>query len=149
MGGETLQNMRHPPRDWFLAKRWAYQLGYWLVRALFNVFPLPQLSGFRESFAFAGELVDRGYSVLVFPEGHHTTDGRIRPFRSGIGLLANNLGIPIVPLRIKGLFELKQAGKRFARPYTVSVKIGPPVRFPQGSDPGWIAGELQKKLDDL
>jgi len=117
--------------------------------SLLNLFPLPREAGFRESFAFAGELVDRGYSVLVFPEGHHTTDGRIRPFRSGIGLLANNLGIPIVPLRIKGLFELKQAGKRFARPYTVSVKIGPPVRFPQGSDPAWIAGELQKNLEEL
>jgi len=113
------------------------------------LFPLHREAGFRESFALAGELVDRGYSVLVFPEGQHTTNGKMGRFRSGIGLLANNLGIPIVPLRINGLFELKQAGKKFARPYTVSVKIEAPVRFPQGSDPGWIAGELQKKLDDL
>jgi long-chain acyl-CoA synthetase len=67
MAGETLQNMRHPPRDWFFARRWAYQLGYWLATLLFNVFPLPRLSSFRESFRFAGESVDRGYSVLVFP----------------------------------------------------------------------------------
>jgi long-chain acyl-CoA synthetase len=117
--------------------------------SLLNLFPLPRDAGFRESFAFAGELVDRGYSVLVFPEGHHTTDGKMLPFRSGIGLLANNLGIPIVPMRIYGLFELKQAGKKFARPYTVSVKIGAPVRFPQGSDPTRIAGELQKNLEGL
>src|SRR5439155_22301629 len=69
MGGESLQNMRRPPREWFFVRRWAYQLGYWLATLLFNVFPLPQLSGFRESFRFAGESVDRGYSVLVFPEG--------------------------------------------------------------------------------
>src|SRR6267142_6755775 len=50
MGGEALQHMRHPPRDWFIDKRWAYQVGYWLVTTLFNVFPLPQFSGFRESF---------------------------------------------------------------------------------------------------
>src|SRR5713101_7230360 len=43
MGGESLQHMRKPPRDRFFAKRWAYQIGYWLVVALFNVFPLPQL----------------------------------------------------------------------------------------------------------
>jgi long-chain acyl-CoA synthetase len=117
--------------------------------SLLNLFPLPREAGFRESFAFAGESVDHGDSVLVFPEGRHTTDGKLLPFRSGIGLLANNLGIPIVPMRIHGLFELKKAGKKFAGPYTVSVKIGVPVRFPQGSDPTRIAAELQKKLEDL
>ncbi len=148
-GGEALEALRTPPSSRnFLLKLWD-RVNWVSGVSLLNLFPLPREAGFRESFAFAGELVDRGDSVLVFPEGHHTTDGRIRPFRSGIGLLANNLGIPIVPLRIKGLFELKHAGKRFARPYTVSVKIGPPVRFPQGSDPAWIAGELQKNLEEL
>ncbi len=69
MGGETLQQMRRPPREWWAPKRAIYQLNYWLVTALFNVFPLPQFSGFRESFRFAGESADRGYSLLVFPEG--------------------------------------------------------------------------------
>src|SRR5207249_10683302 len=58
MGGETLLRMRRPPREWFFAKRWVYQLGYFLVTALFNVFPLPKFSGFRESFRFACESVD-------------------------------------------------------------------------------------------
>jgi long-chain acyl-CoA synthetase len=148
-GGEALEALRTPPPSRnFLLKLWDRVT--WLSGvSLLNLFPLPREAGFRESFAFAGELVDRGYSVLVFPEGRHTKNGNMRPFRSGIGLLANNFGIPIVPVRIHGLFELKQAGKKFARPHTVRVKIGAPVRFPQGSDPAWIAGELQKKLGDL
>ena len=87
--------------------------------------------------------------MLVFPEGHHTTDGRMRPFRSGIGLLANNLRIPIVPMRIDGLFEVKQTGKRFATPHTIRVKIGRPVSFEQGIDPAEIARELQSKVERL
>jgi long-chain acyl-CoA synthetase len=148
-GGEALEALRAPlPSRNFLLKLW--DRATWLSGvSLLNLFPLPREAGFRESFAFAGELVDRGYSVLVFPEGRHTTDGKMLPFRSGIGLLANNLGIPIVPMRILGLFELKQAGKKFARPYSVSVKIAAPIRFPQGSDPAWIAAELQKKLENL
>ena len=148
-GGEALEALRTPPPSInFLLKLW--DRATWLSGvSLLNLFPLPREAGFRESFAFAGELVDRGYSVLVFPEGRHTTDGNMGPFRSGIGLLANNLAIPIVPMRIHGLFKLKHAGKKFARPHTVMVKIGAPVRFPQGSDPTWIAGELQKKLGDL
>jgi long-chain acyl-CoA synthetase len=93
--------------------------------------------------------VDRGYSVLVFPEGRHTTTGKMLPFRSGIGLLANNLRIPIVPMRIDGLFELKQAGKKLARPHAITVKIGQPIRFEPGSDPQRIAQELQKKVEEL
>jgi long-chain acyl-CoA synthetase len=91
MGGETLQNMRQPSHAWFIGKRWAYQLGYWFVTALFNVFPLPQRSGFRESFRFAGESVDRGHSILVFPEGEVTRDGSVGPFQGGIGVLVDNL----------------------------------------------------------
>jgi long-chain acyl-CoA synthetase len=148
-GGEALEILRTPPpeRD-FLAK--AYDRVKWVLGvSLLNLFPLPREAGFRESFAYAGESVDRGYSVLVFPEGHHTTDGKLQPFRAGIGLLAHNLRVPVVPMRIDGLFELKQAGKKFARPWQVQVRIGSPIQFAPGSDPQWIAQELQKKVEQL
>ena len=114
-----------------------------------NLFPLPREAGFRQSFAYVGESVDRGYSVLVFPEGRHTEDGNMRPFRAGIGLLAQSLGIPVVPMRIDGLFELKKAGKKFARPHSITVRIGLPMKFEAGSDPNQIARELQKKVEGL
>ncbi len=148
-GGEALEALRTPPnaRNFFLRiyDRVRWSLGVQLL----NLFPLPREAGFRESFAFAGETVDRGYSVLVFPEGRHTEDGKIRPFRAGIGLLANNLRIPVVPMRIDGLYELKKAKKRFAWPHKVSVKIAAPVKFEPGSDPKWIARELQKRVEEL
>jgi len=148
-GGEALETLRTPPngRNFFLQiyDRVRWSLGVQLL----NLFPLPREAGFRESFAFAGETVDRGYSVLVFPEGRHTEDGKIRPFRAGIGLLANNLRVPVVPMRIDGLYELKKAKKRFAWPHTVSVKIGAPVQFEPESDPKWIAQELQKRVEEL
>ena len=71
------------------------------------------------------------------------------PFRAGTGLLSNNLKIPIVPMRIDGLFELKRARKRVARPGQVRVHIGKPVRFPDGSDPAWIAAQLQEIVKQL
>ena len=92
MLGERLWGMWRPPASMNVLARWWQQAGYYLVVALFNVFPLPQQSGVRESFAFAGESVDRGYSVVVFPEGRRTPDGKPSPFRSGVGLLAQRLG---------------------------------------------------------
>ncbi len=148
-GGEALEALRTAPPGRSLPGRAYDRVKWFLGVSLLNLFPLPRQAGFRESFAYAGESVDCGYSILVFPEGHHTTDGKMRPFRAGVGLLANNLAIPVVPMRIDGLFELKRAGRKFARPWQIQVKIGPPVRFPRDSDPEWIAGELQKKVEQL
>jgi len=148
-GGEALEALRTPPSRRNVLARIFDRMEWAFGAALLNVFPLPREAGFRESFAYAGESVDRGYSILVFPEGHHTVDGKLRPFRAGVGLLANNLGIPVVPMRIDGLFELKKAKRRFAWPGQVRVKIGAPVQFSPESDPEWIARELQKKVQDL
>ncbi len=149
MFGELLRSMRHPPDDeMFLLRAWD-KLSYALVVALFNVFPLPQQTGFRESFAFSGESADRGYSILVFPEGQRTLDGEIAPFRAGVGLLARGLDVPVVPVRIDGLFELKQAGKFMTRPGAIRVTIGRPVGFRPETEPGQIASELENNVKSL
>jgi long-chain acyl-CoA synthetase len=148
-GGEALEALRRSPASRNALLSIFDRVEWFLGVSLLNVFPLPREAGFRDSFAFAGESVDRGYSILIFPEGHHTTDGNLRPFRSGIGLLVNNLGIPVVPMRIDGLFEVKKAGKRMARPFQITVKIGTPIRFQPGLDPGKIATELQAKVERL
>jgi long-chain acyl-CoA synthetase len=117
--------------------------------SLLNLFPLPREAGFRKSFAYAGQAVDKGYSVLVFPEGRHTTDGKMNPFRAGIGLLAQNLGIAVLPMRIDGLFEVKNSGRKFAAPGEIRVKIGKPVQFPADMEADKIAAALQKVVEEL
>ena len=52
-------------------------------------------------------------------------------------------------MRIVGLFEVKQAGRKFARPGEIRVRIGPPMNFAPGSDPGQIAQELQRAVEAL
>ena len=73
MAGEMLDDYRHWRNpDWPPGHKGFYLLGppaYWLVTALFNVFPLPRQRDFQSSFAHAGKAMDRGYNVLVFPEG--------------------------------------------------------------------------------
>jgi long-chain acyl-CoA synthetase len=147
--GEALEALRTPARDrnWFAG---IYDRVKWVLGVgLLNLFPLPREAGFRQSFAYAGEAVDLGYSVLVFPEGKYTTDGTISRFRAGIGLLAINLNIPVLPMRIKGLWEVKSAGKRFAAPGKIQVHIGRPLSFAPGTDAESLALELQKRVDAL
>lgn len=123
--------------DWRLARRQGSTLlnalapaQYWLVTALFNIFPLPQLSGFRQSFQHAGDAVNQGYSVLVFPEGRRSDDGRLQPFKSGAGLLWKNLGIPALPLHLEGLGEIKRTGVSWFRSGSLSVRVGQPLSAP-------------------
>ena len=151
MGGESLQRMRRPPREWFFARRWAYQLGYTLVVALFNVFPLPQFSGFRESFRYAGESVDRGYSVLVFPEGevNNTETGEMAAFQSGIGVLAQNLRVPIIPMRLDGVWKMKRQHRRLAHRGEITVRIGAPITFPPDTPADAIARSLESAVRSL
>lgn len=148
-GGEALEILRTPDKETVWGRKIFGQMEWFLGVSLLNLFPLPREAGFRRSFAYAGEAVDRGYSVLVFPEGRHTTDGKMNPFRNGVGLLSKNLGIPVVPMRIDGLYAVKNAGKRFALPGQIQVRIGSPLLFPRDSKPEEIAELLQKAVMEL
>lgn len=149
MEGEVLRGWRHPPAGIGAVTRIRLLAQYVLVVLLFNVFPLPQKSGFRRSFEFAGETMDRGYSVLVFPEGARTRDGEMQPFMEGIGLLAKDLDVAIVPARIDGLYEVKKQGSRFAARGQIKVKLGDPVSFSRDDEPSRITKLLEQRVASL
>ncbi len=149
MDGELLREWLHPPEGtgWFTRLR--YRTQYLLVAFFFNVFAMPQHTGFRRSFAFAGEMMDRGYSVLVFPEGRRSPDGTLQPFRTGIGLLVQQLSAPVVPFRLDGIYELAQQGKHFAAPGAVTIKIGEPVNYEELENSEQITADLERRVKEL
>jgi long-chain acyl-CoA synthetase len=149
MDGERLESMRNPPAgtNWFIGLR--DRIAYFLVLLIFNVFPLPRRAGFRKSFAFAGNLIDRGWNVLVFPEGERSRTMGMNPFRAGIGLLATRLGVPVIPMRLDGIAERRAAGKHRARPGQIKVSIGEPARFGEEVPAEEIARNLQQRVADL
>jgi long-chain acyl-CoA synthetase len=148
-GGEALEALRTPTPGGGFFRR-VYDRAQWILGVLLlNLFPLPREAGFRQSFAYAGQAVDLGYSLLVFPEGRHTADGKMNPFRAGIGLLVKNLDIPVLPMRIAGLYEVKQAGRQLARPWEISVRVGRPIKFAASAAPEEIASELKRAVEAL
>lgn len=151
MEGERLRDWLHPPSGTPLLMRLRLLAQYFLVRTFFHVFPLPRKSGFRRSFAYAGECIDRGESVLVFPEGVRAPRGQMvmSSFKVGIGVLAKELNVPVVPVKLKGLYELKKRRQYFASPGTVSVMFGEPIEFDRDMEAKEIAEELQRRLEVL
>ena len=151
MEGERLRDWLKPASGTALLTRLRLLAQYVLVTTFFQVFPLPRKSGFRRSFAFAAECVERGSSVLVFPEGKRAPRGQLHmsKFRTGIGLLATELEVPVVPVKLEGLYELKQRQQYFAPKGSITVRFGEPVRLNQPLDAAAITEELQRKLESL
>jgi long-chain acyl-CoA synthetase len=151
MEGERLRDWLHPSSKTSLLMRLRFVAQYFLVRTFFQVFPLPRKSGFRRSFAYAGECIDRGESVLVFPEGVRAPKGQMHmsSFKAGIGVLAKELKVPIVPVKLKGLYELKKRRQYFADPDIVSVVFGKPVQFDSNVEATTIAEELKRRVEEL
>lgn len=97
----------------------------WAVTALFNVFPLPAGQGLRNSFAHAGEALDRGYNLLIFPEGQRTPDGALQRFQPGISLLAQQSNTVVVPIALVGLWQA--ARQRSWRSAGLRIVVGKPL----------------------
>ena len=70
----------------------------------------------------------KGHSILVFPEGTRTRDGRVGPFRSGMFRIAHALELPIVPVAVTGMFEVMRKGEPYIHPgRRVTVYLDRPV----------------------
>jgi long-chain acyl-CoA synthetase len=125
---------------------------YVLVTWLFNVFPLPRLKSFQPSFEHAGRVMDRGYHVLVFPEGALSKDGYLARFRPGIGLLVRQCGAPVLPVALRGVGKLKREQGRWFRSGEIEIRIGSPIRFsPLDSETAITArlqGQVARLLDE-
>ncbi len=124
-------------------------LTYLVVTGVFNVFPLPRNAGFRRSFQHAGEALDHGYNVLVFPEGHRSDDGRLQRFRPGIGLLAAESKVMVLPVGLAGLGAMKQGRQRWFRSGKLRVIVGAPMAFPATMSADEIAERLHAEIARL
>lgn len=99
----------------------------------YNIYPFPQTRGFRKSLRHTGYLIDKGNNILIFPEGERSRTGKPLPFRQGIGLITKEVQRPIVPIKIKGAFELWPRSRIFPKKGTIKIIIGKPISFTKES----------------
>ena len=104
-----------------------------LAALLFNAFPFSRTDSIRPSLEHCGRLLDRGWSVLIYPEGTRSASGRMGPFKSGTGLMAVELGVPVVPLYIQRTYEVLSRDQLFPRRGRVRVRFGRALRFTRGA----------------
>jgi 1-acyl-sn-glycerol-3-phosphate acyltransferase len=97
-----------------------------------------------------------GRVLLLFPEGERSIDGTVKRFKKGAPILASHLQVPIVPVALKGIFELwprtRPIDWRFVGPWRshrVRVAFGAPVDVPPGEAYGDAAARLRGVVDTM
>jgi long-chain acyl-CoA synthetase len=122
---------------------------YYLAALFFNAFPLPQReTGTRQTLRHIGELVDRGTSILIFPEGRRTADGSISPFLPGVAMIGARLGVPVVPVRLEGVDRILHQTWKFPARGVAKVSFGAPISL-KGNDYAALAAQVEAAVRSL
>ena len=122
---------------------------YYLSAMFFNAFPLPQReAGTRQALRYMGDVLNDGYSIIIFPEGERREAGQIAPFRGGIGMIGARLGVPVVPVRIEGLDKVLHPKMRWPKRGPVRVAFGAPLTL-TGEDYQNLAKQVENAVRSL
>ncbi|HUP19782.1 MAG TPA: AMP-binding protein [Gemmatimonadota bacterium] len=99
----------------------------WFFSTFLNVVPIEREEASLAGLRMVRRILEGGESVLIFPEGTRSRSGEVQPFKPGLGLIAWEIGVPVVPARISGTFEALPAGRSVPRRQRLTVTFGEPV----------------------
>ena len=116
-----------------------------------NAFPLARTGAVRRSLDMLGARLDRGYSVLIYPEGMLTVGGPLQEFKTGTGLVAVHGAVPVVPVKLKvhnpGRIDRETGGTAWRG--DVEVVFGKPLHFGIDVDPNQATAEIRAAVEAL
>jgi 1-acyl-sn-glycerol-3-phosphate acyltransferase len=116
---------------------------------LLNAVPIERQRVSRESARRVSELLDDGWSMLIFPEGGRSPDGWGQPHKAGAAWMAQRTGRPIVPVHVEGTRKILSKGSNRIRPGRTKVTFGRPLRPGPDADPRSLAVELEAAIAAL
>jgi long-chain acyl-CoA synthetase len=121
-----------------------------IVRLCYAGFPFARSEPYMPSLEYVGQMIDRGYHVLIAPEGRLSTHGELQEFKTGIGLLAASLAVPVVPMKTIGLSGTVPLHAKWPkRRSRVTVRIGRPMQFGATADYEDVTRKLRRAVEEL
>lgn len=99
------------------------------ARLVANTFPFRRHEDAQQSLQACARILERGDSLLFFPEGTRSTTGQLQRFRKGIGALVQGKSYPIIPAYLQGTHEALAKGRLRPQAAIVRLRIGSPERF--------------------
>jgi long-chain acyl-CoA synthetase len=130
-------------------------LTQWFAR-LANLVPVDPDSNLVPAMQAGAFGLAHGKILVLFPEGERSIDGPVKKFKKGAPILAQHMRVPIVPVAIKGVFELWPRGRSFNwrllrlwSSHRVKIVIGEPMMFAENADYNQTATELRDRVEKL
>jgi 1-acyl-sn-glycerol-3-phosphate acyltransferase len=144
---------RSLPRGFrFIAKQELFRIpifGWYL--ALGGHIPVDRTNRARAvaSLRQAGATVRAGTSLVVFPEGTRSRDGRIHPFMKGPFVVAKEAGVPVIPVAISGSGAITPSKVVAVHPGTIRIAAGDPIDPRRLPDKDALLAEVRRRIIDL
>ncbi len=113
----------------FLAKEELFQvplLGWWL--SWIGSYPVARGKGDARILKTALRLLKEGKTLLIFPEGTRSEDGRVQTLESGLAWLALKSEVPVIPVYSADTYRLMPREARFPRPGRIRFHVGKPIQ---------------------
>lgn len=114
-------------------KDFTKKIVFYVLTLFLNIYPWSQKRDFRRSIRYTGKLMDKGWNILIFPEGERTTTGEMLKFKQGIGILAVEMKVPIIPLKIENSIKILPRWKKWPSFGKTKIKIGKPIIIKEDS----------------
>ena len=114
-----------------------------------NAIPIERTRVSRRSALQAADLIDAGWSMLIYPEGGRSPDGWGQEFRGGAAYLSMRCGAPIVPIHVGGTDKILPKGRKLPTPRRTRVTFGDPLWPVEGEDARHVAARLERSVASL
>ena len=111
--------------------------------------PMDRSKVSRRTADQAADLIDAGWSMLIFPEGGRSPDGWGQPFRGGAAYLSNRCGVPVVPVHLEGTGKILRKGAKRPTPAHVRVTYGTPLQSGDGESTNRYAERIERAVAEL
>jgi long-chain acyl-CoA synthetase len=133
----------------FERKTCGWRLLRFISEHIYLALPFAREGQIKTSFEHIARTLDRDYSVLVFPEGRISPDGAFQELKKGAALLAREMAVPIIPVKVAGTRAVMARSFQFPKRAPVSVVFGKPFRIePKVADEEALK-EIEKRMKEL
>lgn len=120
-----------------------------LTSLFLNTFPFARSGGPQEVLHRSSQLLKSGWNLLVFPEGTRSPDGALQEFRPGVGHLATENRVDVIPMHIRGAHRIMPKGRDIPLPAHAEIRIGKPLKVAEGETSRSFAARVETAVHAL
>lgn len=119
-----------------------------LVTSIVNIIPISRRRFCKNNIKNMKSLLNKGKSILLYPEGSRTRNGKMMPFKNGIGLIVKEMNVPVIPIKIDNAYNLFNYAQKFPKQGEVTVSFGEAIKF-NGLSGEEIVGKCEEAVRSI